>query len=433
MSKQNENAIVRLRYGSGQRQRYVLKGCPPALVKKRAAELRTMAKALRKADQSEAAPLLLGKAADAAGDAERFAEVQRLVRGLCVGKYEALSKRQSDVELTFRKVGEQWTSGDLHRRFPDQVGDIFQDFNVKRLERHVYPVIGDRPIAAVTREHCDEVMRQLPSTLKSRRHIAALVSRILNLAELAGYIERNPLPRGWLPRPLPRKAWAILYPSEDRQLLADTTIPLCYRVLWGFLHREGMRRSEAAALSWRDLDLENGVVRLEQNKTDHARWWPLAEGVADALAAWWEHRERPASSDFVFTEPDGRPLSLDGLAELAREHLRQAGLRRPELFEARANWGRFGTHSFRRSFVTRALANERTEDWVRRRSGHKSAELLRYRQAAQGLAELRLGEVDPLFLAIPEFTAAAFQGGPQSGPRIDRVGRNTEQTASLLY
>jgi hypothetical protein len=35
---------------------------------------------------------------------------------------------------------------------------------------------------------------------------------------------------------------------EDRQLLADVTIPLAYRLLYGFLHRKGMRRSEATTL-----------------------------------------------------------------------------------------------------------------------------------------------------------------------------------------
>jgi hypothetical protein len=54
--------------------------------------------------------------------------------------------------------------------------------------------------------------------------------------------------------------------------------------------------------------------------------------------------------------------------------------------------------------VTRNLALGRNEDEVRRRTGHKSDQLLRYRQGANALAELDLGDVDPLVLCIPELS-----------------------------
>ena len=54
---------------------------------------------------------------------------------------------------------------------------------------------------------------------------------------------------------------------------ARQDVPLAYRVLYGFLHREGGRRTESALLQWYELDLENEVVQLDENKTEHARWW----------------------------------------------------------------------------------------------------------------------------------------------------------------
>ena len=65
-------------------------------------------------------------------------------------------------------------------------------------------------------------MRKLPEGLSraTRRHYAGLIHRVLNLAELAGYIARNPLPRGWLPKLGGKKRFPILYPGEDRTLLA---------------------------------------------------------------------------------------------------------------------------------------------------------------------------------------------------------------------
>ena len=80
---------------------------------------------------------------------------------------------------------------------------------------------------------------------RDRRQYAGLIYRVLNLAELAGYIERNPLPRAVASKRGRAKRFPILYPNEDTALLACVDIPLCYRMLWGYLHREGSRRNEA--------------------------------------------------------------------------------------------------------------------------------------------------------------------------------------------
>lgn len=45
-----------------------------------------------------------------------------------------------------------------------------------------------------------------------------------------------------------------------------------------------MRRGEALALTWGDVDLEQGAVRLYANKDDDPRAWALSPGVTAALA-----------------------------------------------------------------------------------------------------------------------------------------------------
>jgi integrase len=138
------------------------------------------------------------------------------------------------------------------------------------------------------------------------------------------------------------------------------------------MHREGMRRSEAVRLTWVDVDLERSVVRLDENKTDHPRWWKLAPGVAEALMAWRGLRGDVAPTDLVFLEPDTDGIDVDHLAACVRRHLLAAEIRRHELHEKRVNSGRFNAHCFRHSFVTRSLAIGHTEDWVRQRTGHRS-------------------------------------------------------------
>ena len=62
-------------------------------------------------------------------------------------------------------------------------------------------------------------------------------------------------------------------------------IPVARRLLWGTLAREGMRLGEAQGLTWDDVDLKRGAVKLDRNKTDDARSWALNQGVVAALRA----------------------------------------------------------------------------------------------------------------------------------------------------
>jgi integrase len=245
----------------------------------------------------------------------------------------------------------------------------------------------------------------------TRRQYALLMTRVLNLSELAGYIDRTPIPRGWLPATGARKRFPILYPSEDATLLRCPEVPLEWRIFYGFLHREGMRRSEATGLQWRELDLANETIALDENKTNHARWWKLSPGVAAALSA-WKTRHSAGPNDRVFVEPSGGQMTHADMAGRIRGHLADAGLDRPDLTTRGPNKGRFGTHCFRRSFATRNLAIGKPDDWVRQRTGHTTDELLRYRQEARGLQELELGDVQPLDVAIPELAGPAPDGGP---------------------
>src|SRR5690606_16058405 len=105
-----------------------------------------------------------------------------------------------------------------------------------RVTKPCFDPIRDVPVNLVTRGLRDEVMRHLPvppgrpeMSASTRRQYALTITRVLNLAELAGYLERSPIPRGWLPSTGPRKRFPILYPSEDTTLLACRKVPLEWR------------------------------------------------------------------------------------------------------------------------------------------------------------------------------------------------------------
>jgi integrase len=237
----------------------------------------------------------------------------------------------------------------------------------------------------------------------SRRHVAQLLVRLIHLATYPPRLRAaSPIPRGWLPKLRKKVNYPILLPAEDAALLRETAIPVNRRLIYGFLHREGLRRGDAERMRWRQIDLAFGTLRIESDKTDHGRMFLLDPGVTAALNAWRTLKGGVGFDDLVFTDAEGKLPDMDHLTAQLRRDLQTAGVTRRELFEAHGNWGRLNVHTLRHSYVTRSLARGVPEDTVRQRTGHLSNELRRYREFANSIAELKLEDLLPLNEAIPE-------------------------------
>jgi len=216
---------------------------------------------------------------------EELASLVRHVAGIVEGKIVATPGPSADRPMTFERFGRQWTGGELRQLFPDDIkAKRTVEVDRLRLEK-LYKTIGPVPIATFDLSHAQAAMRALPDGLEvnTRRHYAQLIHRVLAMAVYpACLIKHSPLPRGFLPKPGKPKGKALPYPSEDAKGLACATWPLADRMLFGFLPREGMRTSEACGLTWADLDLDVGAVRLDVNKTDRARAWAMPSAAPSA-------------------------------------------------------------------------------------------------------------------------------------------------------
>ncbi len=413
---------ARIRLGSFGRKRYEIVNCTDAEAERREAKMREVARDMVDAGlAAEAHPILTRMAG--ATDAEAFRVAVRLAEGLCDGRIPKKQKTTEGLATTFQMLGEEWTSGRLARRFPDQIKvKRTADGDAAKLARHVYPVIGPKPIASITLDDAEEVMRRLPADLSplTRRNLGHLVARLLKLAVYPlRLIPSTPIPAGFLPRRGERKALAYLYPDEDRRLLECRNVPFCYRLLWGFLTREGMREGEALSLTWAELDLKRGAVRLDKNKTDDPRAWALDPGTVRALEVYKARQRANAEpGDLVFVDPHGRAHSKFGIALLLRSHLEAVGLKdeRPELWEDSETRKRIRVHDLRGTFVTVSLANDRTESWISDRTGHRSSAMIHlYKRTARTFAELGLGTLVPLDQALPELRGPSPEVGHKVG------------------
>ena len=359
----------------------------PEVALERAHAVQTLIDRLRSAGHADILPKVLEAAS--ASDPAKFRAVERAVDGLRGGSLVVASPKASVAgPLTFQTFGERWTSGELARLYPDHVrAKRSADDDAGRLRKHVYPIIGARALASLTLDDALEVLRRLPPELEaaSRRHVAQAMARLFALAVYpCRLLAASPLPRGFLPKIAKKKAKAALYPDEEARLLACEAVPLAHRMLYGFLAREGMRAGEALGLEWSDLDLGRGVVRLDENKTEDPRSWPLCEGTAAALRAWGKVR---GTVGRVFAVADPGHLADD-----LRAHLRLAGVDRPELFERSAARRPIRAHDLRATFVTVALASGQTEAFVTAKTGHRSSsEVANYRRLATTFAKVGAG------------------------------------------
>jgi integrase len=404
MKRVAEGYQIRLCYGCNRRGRFTIALADEDKAQRRANKLRELAALLAAQGKPAVAKDILGQCAAAKTDGD-FQELARRVEDFCG------TKQAKSSATTFKDIATDWTSGELHKKYPDYVKiKKSVDDDKQRLER-LYDTIGNVAIDRFTLADAKRAMAALPEGRASatRRHYAQLMSKVLKMAVYpCELIDRSPLPTGFLPTSKCNKAKSFLYPSEDAQLLAAPAdkVPLPFRMLYGFLSREGCRLGEALSLRWADLDLDRGVIRLDANKTDEPRAWALSQGVPEALAAYRKAQagssDEGAADELVFTGFDE-----DRVAETFRAHLRLAGVNRAELFEHNDNRRQIRVHDLRATFITLALANERTETWVQDRTGHKSSVMVnRYRRQARQANELKLGILAPLNEAISELTGS---------------------------
>jgi len=221
------------------------------------------------------------------------------------------------------------------------------------LKRWVKPHIGHHRIAKLTPNHVQTMLRTLERqglSPRSRQYARAVLVRALKWAVTTGALPRNPASLVEGPRNAATKLDDALTSDEALAVLAkakgDPLEALAVLVL-----RLGLRRGEALALQWDDLDFDgeeltvNGTLKYRQGgelyidppKTTAARRTiPL---VGTTLAALKDHRRRQASlqltagplwheSGYVFTRPDGRPIIPDQASVWWRDLTVRAGIGR---------------------------------------------------------------------------------------------------------
>lgn len=169
-----------------------------------------------------------------------------------------------------------------------------------------------------------------------------------------------------------------LSPDEANRLLEawpdDSAIHVRNRALIALLLATGLRRAEAVALEWRDVDLLNATITVRHGKGDKHRIATIVGDFAPyCLDAWREF----SVGDYVFPPMDNlgvvtddRPMSADNLYRIIKQTERITGVE-------------FSPHDLRRSIATELLTEGAPLADVQAQLGHAAASTtLRYAKAS---------------------------------------------------
>lgn len=144
------------------------------------------------------------------------------------------------------------------------------------------------------------------------------------------------------------------------------------RALVALLFLTGLRRSEAAALRWSDLDLAEGVLQVQHGKGDQARTAAIAGELAISALKDWRQTIGEAREYVFCAIGKGNRLGLD---EPLTDHAVYEVVKRTEQLTGVV----FSPHDARRTFITEALATGAPLADVQAQAGHKQpSTTLRY-------------------------------------------------------
>src|SRR5450759_5765150 len=136
------------------------------------------------------------------------------------------------------------------------------------------------------------------------RETSAL-SRMFQLAIRRGWLERMPLFPKRLEENPPREGFV----EHDEELKVRAQAPASYQDVLDFAYYSGWRRNEILHLTWDEVDLAGGVVRLtpRRSKTKAGRVLPISEPLRHVLQR--RQRRRTTRDPRVFRR-DGVPVRV---------------------------------------------------------------------------------------------------------------------------
>ena len=293
------------------------------------------------------------------------------------------------------------------------------------IRRHLIPELGSIPLSQLEPRHLqasysrqreggrvDGKGQLSPQTV---RYCHSLLAEALGYAVKMGLLSRNVAQATEAPR-ADHKVMLTLAPEDVPRFLEAAQESPYYTLFYLLLHT-GLRRGEALALRWKNVDLGlaslgisaylsvveaayklNGTYVIKEPKTSHSRRriaLPPSLGLVLRQHKAGQEAQRAllgkplTDNDFVFAHPDGSPLDPSTVSHAFNKVMRKAGLPHIRLHDLRH------THA---SLLLQAGVHPKI---VQERLGHSSIRVTldTYSHVIGGLQEVAAQRFDDLLAA----------------------------------
>jgi len=375
LEKHPEGHRVRLRFGKGERGRFVIPIHDEARAHARAEAMQALVDLLPpEVDRKR----WLEVAAEA--DAEKFARIQAKARQ--IGN-EPAKPRPTRTGLTVDQYHALWAAD------RDRKGRVSER---GRYLKHVQPILGDKLISNVRPDDLRAVVESLDDkVIESRLNWATslkvwgIVTKLFSDAVRSKVatlrvLQSNPCRDVQGPDRGNRTAKQWLYPDEAIALLSCDAVPIRWRELYALSIYLYPRPGELAALEWSDVHLDQGFVHIHQalnlrtgetksTKTGHTRKVPIPDALYPLLERMRgtgrviKHSHANKSAEHGFPP-------LEDLADTLRGHLLRAGVDRVDLHERRPTTKRVTFYDLRATGITWEALAKTDPLAIQQRAGH---------------------------------------------------------------
>lgn len=304
-------------------------------------------------------------------DAQEFETQEKRRRQLTRAGMEAPKK-----EILFLDYVKSW----LTKRSTGKLSTFRQDEG--RLKNYWVEPFGIYPLQSLTtamiKERLDQIQFELKHSPADRNRHRALLHKLFQDAYLEDRVVHNPVSKIRLidESKKTRSSGTIQTPGDQDAYLRELyTIGQHYGVLGDLMLWTGARIMAAAAIQYRDIDFQLGVIRIRrllerasgtiQERTKGAgdlgeETVPLFPRLRDRIILRRNASEYTRPSDFIACQADGSPIPYE---TFMRAHERAV---------LAAEVPRFTPHALRKAFATNAKRAGYTRSEIREMLGHSS-------------------------------------------------------------
>ena len=266
---------------------------------------------------------------------------------------EALTRKDLGLPLEFSydtlaAFLKRWLDGAAAQRLRPHSLNLYRE----TIDRYIIPKIGNRQLSLIgpgdLQDFCHWLVSKVGLGPRTVRTVFTILSGAFSQATKWNYIRKNPVADVQLPQIRRREMLAMSGEEAGRFLEAAILDP--YYVFFAFLLETGSRPSEALGLKWADVDRVASTVTIQRGlhwSRDRTAWHlsppktpksvrtiPLRPTGMLLLAECRrvQNAERLKAEEwknhgFVFTQPDGRPLSPQVVRLHFKRALKAAGLK----------------------------------------------------------------------------------------------------------